>query len=303
MVLIMSAYRQKSSQHYIWHRGNDRKVDFLKMSLWNGPTDHEWPLFPFCVEEVKRSIPYHFHEDFCPYLLIVAMLDGTLNYRCGDRSFNLTSGNLLLIPLYSCYSFRTEAASESYHKLVFEIKGPHLAPVAEALDLASSRIIVGENIEQLVSDVREIGDRLDEHQEQRLPWAIGKTFEILHRMSLCVCDNSRESKILRMAKSILENKWEQNWSIPAVAEEVGVSSTTLNRLFRTHLNTTPAQYRIAKKTERAKYLLRNTSLSVKEIAFRLGYCNQFYFSQEFKRICSCSPSEFSKQKMFNSLTK
>ncbi|MGN1365375.1 MAG: helix-turn-helix domain-containing protein [Victivallis vadensis] len=33
-------------------------------------------------------------------------------------------------------------------------------------------------------------------------------------------------------------------------------------------------------------------MSVKEIAYRLGYCNQFYFSEEFKRITGRTPTEY-----------
>ena len=63
------------------------------------------------------------------------------------------------------------------------------------------------------------------------------------------------------------------------------------RLFRARLSITPNRYRIERKMARAQYLLTHTDLSIKEIAFSLGYCNQLYFSQEFHRITGHSPSK------------
>ena len=45
--------------------------------------------------------------------------------------------------------------------------------------------------------------------------------------------------------------------------------------------------------------LKSTGLSIKEIAYRLGYCNQFYFSKEFKRVVGKTPTEYRQyQKTF-----
>ena len=33
-------------------------------------------------------------------------------------------------------------------------------------------------------------------------------------------------------------------------------------------------------------------MSIKEIAYRLGYCNQFYFAEEFRHVTGRSPSAY-----------
>ena len=42
----------------------------------------------------------------------------------------------------------------------------------------------------------------------------------------------------------------------------------------------------------AKRMLAKTQVPIKEIAARLYYSDQFYFSQQFKRITGYSPSEY-----------
>ena len=49
------------------------------------------------------------------------------------------------------------------------------------------------------------------------------------------------------------------------------------------------RYRNACRIEYARELLTRSDLSIKEITAKTGYCNQFYFSQEFRRQTGYSP--------------
>jgi two-component system response regulator YesN len=42
-------------------------------------------------------------------------------------------------------------------------------------------------------------------------------------------------------------------------------------------------------------MLKNTKMSVKEIASALGYDDQHYFSYMFKKRCGTSPTQYRKQ--------
>jgi AraC-like DNA-binding protein len=76
-----------------------------------------------------------------------------------------------------------------------------------------------------------------------------------------------------------------------VAKAAGVSSQHLIRLFRKHLNSTPVGYINRTKVLHAIDLLRNTKLSVKEIAYELGFEDPNYFSRLFKREEGMSPGD------------
>jgi AraC-like DNA-binding protein len=51
-------------------------------------------------------------------------------------------------------------------------------------------------------------------------------------------------------------------------------------------------FRLQLLHDRARRLLRNTNLSVKEIAFQLGYDSQNYFSRAFKKAEGVSPAHY-----------
>ncbi len=80
-----------------------------------------------------------------------------------------------------------------------------------------------------------------------------------------------------------------------VAERIGVSQAHLTRLFDRHFGVPPLQYYRRLRMEVAASRLINSNLSVKEIAWELGYSNPFHFSRSFRRFAGMSPVEYRRQ--------
>lgn len=76
-----------------------------------------------------------------------------------------------------------------------------------------------------------------------------------------------------------------------------VSSSTLIRLFKTHLGKTPIQYIIDIRLQHARLLLENTSLSIAEVGSKVGIEDQFYFSKIFKNKYKISAQNYRKTHM------
>ena len=93
----------------------------------------------------------------------------------------------------------------------------------------------------------------------------------------------------------LELHPECDWSQHRMAGRCGCSCTHLVRLFRKYFDTTPRQYLLELRMRRAKRLLADEKLSVKEISARVGYDNALNFSTGFRKRFGISPSEYRKQ--------
>ena len=77
-----------------------------------------------------------------------------------------------------------------------------------------------------------------------------------------------------------------------VAEEVGMGYSKFRKVFREYTGFPPIQYFLRLKMEKAKDYLLNTSLSSKEIAFRLGFDSVSYFNKMFRQHQNQTPTEF-----------
>ena len=263
-----------------------------QLDVWPSP-EGEWPLHPFCIEETIRENSRRHHESCCPYMILVLMLDGGLTYRCGDADeFDLLAGHALVIPQGSGYSFRS-MPSKRYRKLVLEIKGSQLKNISEALRLDHPFLFKPDDFQALADRLRALVPLIQGEREADLPLVLGMTYEIMAAISTCARKREPKAKqLLLKAKAYLENPPDEKFTIAMLAVKLGVCQSLLDKVFRQELGLSPQEYRMAMRFEKAKLYLESSSMPLKVIALRLGYANQLYFSNDFKRRSGVSPRDY-----------
>lgn len=73
---------------------------------------------------------------------------------------------------------------------------------------------------------------------------------------------------------------------------VSVERSYLYRLFKEATGMSVSAYVTAFRIERACELLKRSELSVKAVAYSVGYHDQLYFSKVFKKATTFTPSEY-----------
>lgn len=122
--------------------------------------------------------------------------------------------------------------------------------------------------------------------------------EFLSTLSLIpsseVFANTTDSKLpnlLRNALSLVQQSYDKKLSTEELAAYCHISPQHLIRLFKNHLGVTPLQYITKNKMSSAIEMLRQSELSIKEIAYALGYDTPSYFTRLFTKEIGSSPSE------------
>ena len=77
-----------------------------------------------------------------------------------------------------------------------------------------------------------------------------------------------------------------------LSESLHLPYTQLRRVFRTATDVTIEKYFILQKVERDKELLQYNDLSIKEIAYKLGYSSLQHLSNQFKMVTGHSPKAY-----------
>lgn len=113
-------------------------------------------------------------------------------------------------------------------------------------------------------------------------------FEIREQAS----SNQNRKLISRAIAYIDENYMHDSLSLNTVAAEAEVSANYLSAVFSQSMKKTFVEYVTEKRMEKAKKLLKSTSLSSGEIAARTGYKDSHYFSFVFKKTQGMSPREY-----------
>ena len=100
------------------------------------------------------------------------------------------------------------------------------------------------------------------------------------------------SEEINKARVLMREGIETSLSIQEIAERLGISYSTFRKQFKNYTGLSPARYLQDLKLQRAKELLRTTSLSIKEIAYSLNFESPDYFSTQFKKKMGKKPSDF-----------
>lgn len=94
------------------------------------------------------------------------------------------------------------------------------------------------------------------------------------------------------AKQWMEKHYIQVKTVEAVAAACHVELAYLCRLFRRFAHTTPYQFLLRLRLNRATELLLDGGLMVKEVAEQLNFADAFHFSRTFKRVYGLAPEQF-----------
>ena len=100
-------------------------------------------------------------------------------------------------------------------------------------------------------------------------------------------------RIITKAKYLMESNIYDTINLQCIYEQLGVSSTRLNEIFKIYTSMTPYNYFIQLKMHKAQSLLEE-GFSVKETSSKIGFEDQYYFSRLFKNKTGISPSRWTK---------
>jgi AraC family carnitine catabolism transcriptional activator len=94
----------------------------------------------------------------------------------------------------------------------------------------------------------------------------------------------------------MEQQLEVPLSSDTLAERISVSRRQLERLFQDHLGVSPLQFYLRLRLERARHLLRQSSMGVIEIGLACGFASASAFSRAYRRQYAIAPSDDRKEK-------
>ena len=99
-----------------------------------------------------------------------------------------------------------------------------------------------------------------------------------------------QSEKLIVAVELMEANIREPISQGELAAYVGLSQRQLQRLFQRYLMTTPSKHYLQIRLLRAHELLRQTRLSLVEIASMTGFASSSHFSKTYKELYGLTPS-------------
>lgn len=93
-------------------------------------------------------------------------------------------------------------------------------------------------------------------------------------------------------KRYIDQNYKLNLSLDSLADTFKLSKYTICKEYKKFYGLSPNQYQLQLRIQEAKYLLIHTRYSIKKIGEMVGFEDNVYFGQRFKKIESLTPKQY-----------
>lgn len=120
---------------------------------------------------------------------------------------------------------------------------------------------------------------------------------LMRSTSFSLSSNTAPSSSRQCAaiRHYIDTHYKEQLNLDTLAEVAHVNKFYLAHAFKEVYGLSPISYLISRRIEESRYLLRETDMSLSQIAQVLGFSSASYFSQSFRRAEGISPMEYRKQ--------
>ena len=249
-----------------------------------------------------------------PFTRIYYVTKGSAKLHLQSETFELQPHNLYIIPQNTLHSYECCGTFEHFYLHVYE-KFKEETDIFDYYDFPAC-------VKAEVGDEELFRNMCSLHPEAALPtsdpsaydnntmfmdyvgrynsmslyekmYLRGVTLIFFSRFMRCATPRlwTRDERMKRVLEYINRNLYEEI-DIESLATVACVTSTYLIRLFKMNLNVTPLKYITQKKVERAKLLLLTEDISIKELAYKIGFNDVSYFVRLFRSVTGTTPQQY-----------
>lgn len=208
------------------------------------------------------------------------------------RSFVASEGQSFLTLPFSSACLSPDV-SNPWDYCWVEFKGLEAAKIISRTTFSNNSPVVNDinipNIKNLF-DIPECNTPKTSYQYR----AIGKLILLLSfYLEHCPCAETDQKNYTIMALNYIEKYYRNpEISVTSVAEHIKIDRTYLYRLFKKETGMSVIDYINDCRIATAETMLFDKNVSIKDVAYSVGFTDQMYFSKVFKKIKGFSPTDY-----------
>lgn len=223
---------------------------------------------------------------YYPYNRLYLITEGKATLILKDRQINLIPDHLYFIPAYSVISSEHTHHLGHYY-MHFQITSA-LSNIPDFLDFSH----ITDATESDRAMFRTLCENFPAQNAEQFFLSEG-AFRMLLSKPLANANilDSYATRFMGVLEYI-NNNLEKQLTLREIADVAHLNEKYFCQLFRKAFNTSPWDYVLNQRINKSLVLLLDKNLTVKQIAYMLGFADEFYFSRLFKKRLGISPNKF-----------
>lgn len=237
--------------------------------------------------------PLHTWTGMREFYSIHTIVEGKGYYTIDEHTFSLEKGDTFLIFPNTLVKYWADESSP-WEYLWLGISGLYVKHLLECTEFTPQNPCLTKASQvSLLAELEAISKVQGNDLASELQ-IVGYTYQCLAKLVGEHKKKKGESKenFAQKAKEFMELNYSHGITPQQVADKLNISRSHLHRLFTKEYDISVGRYINMLQMNRASLLLTTTTLSIGEISNSVGYENQLYFSNVFKKQFGCSPSLF-----------
>ncbi len=252
----------------------------------------------FHVQLVGISYPdpnYIVNRENSNIYSIEYIIDGEGTIQIDDEVYYPSKGDIYILPQGRNHHYYS-SAQNPWTKIWMNVSGSVCDLLIRAYHLENTYLIKNLDLCYLFEKFLTCCEQKDIAQNVLSQQCALVFHEILIKISAHLHEDIQKTNTLAFdIKQYIDKNIYEKLSIQKISEAICLSSSQINRVFKNEFHQTPYDYILSRKIETSKLLLSNTNLSIKQVAFRLNFADEHYFSNCFKAKTGVPPGKYAKQ--------
>lgn len=252
------------------------------------------PNFKFAPNSM--AFPLHWHDR----LELLRIRQGSLLLNCPDHQLTLYPGDVALISPRLLHGGTTGNEGTVYDVLTFDPAllenstdpaAQYIQPLRQGKYIFEPLVQDPQIIQRLDSIVAAHRDGPSTHPLQ----VVGEFYDLLGLLySRCIIRDMAAlpaQKQLDQAITYINEHYAENISSASLSQQFGYAEAYFCRKFKKQTGLTVMNYIQILRIEKARKLLTETELPVQDIAAACGFSDTAYFTNRFRALCRCTPTQ------------
>lgn len=266
--------------------------------------------YPFC------SFPGHWHSE----IELTYILDGEMTYIVNQASLHLKKDDCIFVNMNALHAGEQYQDSDcTYICMTFNpvliygfenslIKAQYVSPI---LDTPNFAYALFEDTMPEHPQIAALIEKLVQHfgtQQSAHELLVSSTLSELwsyyyasylkftaeHSSALSPA-RSKHLERLKNSLTFIYANYAEPITLDEIAESCHLSKSEFCRLFKQTLHQTPFDFLLRYRIEQSLPMLRDSNLSITEIACTVGFSGSSYYAEVFRKYMHCSPTQYKKQ--------
>lgn len=252
-------------------------------------------LYPICVGDFTYEPGYRQQRDRFDSFLLQVILDGSLTLEAGGQTLSAKKDDVVLLDCYRPHAYWSDSG---WRALWVHFDGLSARGYYNWVARTNGNVFSTWNIRKILKSLEEIYETF--HSERRVNEP-GIALSLTNALTAMTEHVERSRSIQNNAEAIDEVIYyinehpAENLTVEQMAQMASFSKYHFIRIFQETVGMTPRQYVIASRMDYAKYLLKSTSLPVKEVGYSIGYTSESMFCATFKKCHGMTPTEYREE--------